>query len=233
MPTKTNVLVLKLSGQFFFSKDFTELAKLFKHFVGAKKNLRLVLVAGGGKHAREYIRIAQKLGIDQSTQDELGIQASRMNARVMMKALGSIAAKSLPKSLDELVEAFEVTERSKQIFVLGGLQPGQSTNAVAALVAEKLKAKVLINATDVDGVYTKDPHRFKRTKMLEKVTPKYLAKILKIESMKAGGYDLMDPVALKLIERSRINTRIVKCDVKTLRLVLNGKKLGTSIESES
>lgn len=233
MPTKTDVVVLKLSGRLFFSTDFSELAKLFKHFVGAKKNVKLVLVAGGGKPAREYIKVAQKLGIDQSTQDELGIQASRMNARVMMKALGSIAAGSLARNLDELVESIEVTERSKKIFVLGGLQPGQSTNAVAALVAEKLKAKLLINATDVNGVFTKDPHRFKRAKMLDKVTPKCLAKILKIESMKAGGYDLMDPVALKLIERSRINTRIVKCDVKSLRLALDGKRLGTSIEFES
>lgn len=233
MPTKTDVVVLKLSGRLFFSTDFSELAEFFKHFVVAKENSKLVLVAGGGGPAREYIAIAQKLGIDQSTQDELGIQASRMNARVMMKALGSIAATSLATNLDELVEAFEVTERSKKIFVLGGLQPGQSTNAVAALVAEKLRAKVLINATDVDGVYTKDPHRFKRARMLDKVTPKSLAKILKIESMKAGSYDLMDPVALKLIERSRINTRIVKCNVESLRLALDGKKLGTSIEFES
>lgn len=229
MPFKTEVVVLKLSGRLFFSKDFRELAKLFKEIVGSKGNLRLVLVAGGGKPAREYIGIAKNLGIDQSTQDELGIQASRMNARVMMKALGSIAAISLPRTLDELVEAFYVTERSKKIFVLGGLQPGQSTNAVAALVAEKLRAKIFINGTDVDGVYTRDPRRFKKAKILKTVTPKHLARILNIESMKAGGYDLMDPVALKLIERSRINARIVKCDVKTLRSVLSGKKLGTSI----
>jgi uridylate kinase len=113
---------------------------------------------------------------------------------------------------------------------LGGLHPGQSTNAVGALVAEKLKADRFVNATDVEGVYSKDPRKYPDAKKLSKVTPRELSEILGNESMMAGGYDLMDQVALKLIERSKIKTWIIKCDEKRIKEALSGSRIeGTEI----
>ena len=51
--------------------------------------------------------------------------------------------------------------------VMGGLQPGQSTNAVGALVAEAIGADLFINATDVDGVYTSDPKKDPEARKLD------------------------------------------------------------------
>ncbi len=224
------IIVLKLSGRLFFSEDFDNVADVLKETVKKKRNYRLVVVAGGAKIARKYIRAAQMLGADHVSQDELGIQSSRLNARVLSTALGRIASSESPSTFSALAEALEVTDRHKVVFVIGGTQPGQSTNAVAALAAEKLNSNMLINATDVGGVYTKDPHKFKNSKLLPKVTPRRLAKILKGQSMKPGGYDLMDPIALKIIERSKIKTRIVNCDGRTLRTVLLAdKRPGTEI----
>ena len=187
-------------------------------------------MTGGGKTAREYIDTAVRLGTDQSSLDELGIEVSRLNARVLIKALGSLAVDSVPATLGELVEALEVSSRGKRALVMGGLHPGQSTNAVGALVSEKLGAKMFLNATDVDGVYTKDPRKFNDAKRLSKVTAKQLGKILNTETMRAGGYDLMDPVALKLIERSKIKTRIIKCSAPTITSILMRRKnVGTAI----
>ena len=45
----------------------------------------------------------------------------------------------------------------------------------------------------------------------------------------AGGYDLMDIVALKVIERSKIQTRIIDAEIKTIEKALNGKHVGTEI----
>ena len=118
---------------------------------------------------------------------------------VLISALGNFAHVSVPTSLAEVVEALEA--RKNRVVVVGGLHPGQSTNAVAALVAEKVGAEMFINATDTDGVYTEDPRRSENAELLPKVTTKELAKILANESIRAGGYDLMDPVALKLVER--------------------------------
>jgi len=49
------------------------------------------------------------------------------------------------------------------------------------------------------------------------------------EDSMAGGYDLMDIVALKVIERSKIKTRIIKADIKIIEKALKGMRTGTEI----
>jgi len=49
------------------------------------------------------------------------------------------------------------------------------------------------------------------------------------EDSMAGGYDLMDIVALKVIERSKIKTRIIKADIKTIENAMKGQLVGTEI----
>jgi uridylate kinase len=229
--SEEETIVLKLSGSLFFSDRFDDVASTIVRVLERKTALRLVLVAGGGKTAREYIEVAGKLGADQASLDEIGIAVSRINARVLAAALGGIAVQRIPKSLGELVEAVELGSPEKRAVVIGGLHPGQSTNAVGALAAEKLKASLFVNATDVAQVYTEDPKKFPDAKPLSSVTPGELGRILGSESMRAGSYDLMDPVALKLVERSKIRTWIIRCDPETIEEVLSkgGPSLGTEI----
>ncbi len=205
---------------------------MIKKVLASSKSIRLVLVSGGGLRARRYIEEAKKLGADQATMDEIGIEVSRINAMVLISALGNVAYPIVPETLADVVRAVEVgsAPERRRVVVLGGLHPGQSTNAVAALVAEKLRAERLYNATDVDAVYTEDPRKSSRAKRLSKVTTKELSSILGGESLAAGGYDLMDPIALKLIERSSIPTTILECDPKTLAgAILKRAKYGTEV----
>ena len=218
--SKGNLVVVKLSGSLFFSDDLSRVADSLKTVLNKDKTLKLILVAGGGGMARQYIHAAGKFGEDQATLDEIGIGASRLNAKVTISALGDIALDQVPATLRELVHAHELAGSNKRVIVVGGLHPGQSTNAVAALVAERLHARLFVNATSVDGVYTKNPEKFKDAKMLETVNVKELSNILAEESVVAGGYDLMDPVALKLIQRSKVPTIIMKCEGKLLSDVL-------------
>jgi uridylate kinase len=218
------IIVVKLSGSLFFSEDFGEMVDAIKDALKKKPLQRTILVAGGGKKAREYIQVASEAGADQTTLDEIGIMVSRINALVLASALGEFSEPKVPRSLEQLIETLR---GPAQAIVIGGLHPGQSTNAVGALVAEKVRAKRFVNATDVDGVYTKDPKKFKNeAKLLDRLTPIELEEIIGKESMKAGNYDLMDPVALKLLERSKIDTWIVKCEPKTLESAILGKRLG-------
>jgi len=90
------------------------------------------------------------------------------------------------------------------IVVAGGLHPGQSTNGTAALIAEKVRAVEFLNATDVDGVYDSDPSKNKKANKFAQINIKDLRTILVREDSMAGGYDLMDIDALKVIERSKI-----------------------------
>lgn len=224
-------MVLKLSGSLFFSDEFKKVVEMLRNTISRGSGVKLVIIAGGGPNARRYIQIAKELGADQTTLDEIGIEVSRLNAMVLVSALGDIALNSVPATLSKLAKAIDASSPSKRIIVIGGLHPGQSTNAVGALVSEKLRAEMFINATDVDGVYDKDPRKFHDAQRLDTVTPKELSKILESESMQAGSYDLMDPVALKLIQRSKIQTWITKCDANTVRnfIVGNKKKKGTQI----
>ena len=97
------------------------------------------------------------------------------------------------------------------------------------MIAEKTKAVQFINATDVDGIYDSDPNNNKKAKMFKKIEIKKLKKILIHEDSIAGGYDLMDIVALKIIERSKIKTRVIKSDIKNLEKAIKGQATGTEV----
>ncbi|MBM3897700.1 MAG: UMP kinase [Thaumarchaeota archaeon] len=220
-------IVVKLSGSLFEpSKEeparIRKIAKALQRL--SDDGYGIVAVAGGGKVARQYIEAGRALGTDESSLDQIGIEVSRLNARLLVSALKG-AYQEVPISLEEVARMAE----SKNIVVTGGLHPGHSTNAVAALIAEKIRADIFINATDVDGVYSVDPRKDKKGKLLKEVNTKKLTEMLMDDAMQAGTYDLMDLVALKIIQRSKVKTRIVKCSGDTIIAAAKGKPLGTLV----
>ena len=218
-------IVIKLSGRI-FSMDNEKLLKDYATFlVKISKKFQPIVVAGGGKIARYYISHARSSGADESSLDELGIEISRLNAKLLIYALKNKAYPHPPITLQEVKHAVD----SYQIVVAGGLHPGQSTNGTAALIAEKTKATMFLNATDVDGVYDADPNKKKTAKKFNRIEIKKLRTMLVQEDSVAGGYDLMDIVALKIIERSKIKTRIIKADLKILQKAIDGISVGTEI----
>jgi uridylate kinase len=218
-------IVIKFSGKVFAMENVKLLKDYARFLVKISKTYQPVIVAGGGKIARHYINHARSSGADESTLDELGIEISRLNAKLLIYALKGKAYSHPPTSLKEAQQAVE----SGLIVVAGGLHPGQSTNGTAALIAEKINASQFINATDVNGIYDSDPNNNKKAKMFKKIEIKSLKKILIHEDSVAGGYDLMDIVALKIIERSKIKTRVIKLDIKNLEKAIKGQLIGTEI----
>lgn len=218
-------IVVKLSGRI-FGMDNEKLLKDYAAFlVRISKTCQPIVIAGGGKIARHYIAHARSSGADESTLDELGIEISRLNAKLLIYALKGRAYSHPPTTLQEVRHAVD----GGLIVVTGGLHPGQSTNGTAALIAEKVHAEQFLNATDVDGVYDVDPNKFKRAKKFNRIELKNLKNMLVHEDSVAGGYDLMDIVALKIIERSRIRTRILKADIKKIEKAIKGDNVGTEI----
>jgi uridylate kinase len=155
----------------------------------------------------------------------MGIEVSRLNARLLIAALGDEAYPGVPEDLEQVGKA----AAGGKIVVTGGLHPGQSTNATAALIAEKVKAKMFLNATDVDGIYDSDPNKNKSAKMFKEITVKKCLELLGSENSAAGAYDLMDIVALKVIERSKIRTAVIKSDPAIIKGAIAGKATGTRI----
>ena len=221
-----NRVVIKLSGSV-FSEDASKISlkKYAAMLKSISRKIRPVVVAGGGEIARHYINLARSFGVDEASLDELGIEVSRLNAQLLVYALGKAAHPHIPKNLKEVVLAVD----TGKIVVTGGLHPGQSTNATSVQIAEKINAGMFINATDVDGVYDADPRTHRNAKLLKSIKLRALRNMLVHESTMAGGYDLMDIVALKVIERSRIPTRVIRADVDTIKRAINGANVGTRI----
>ena len=219
--------VVKLGG---FAFPGREEKPLVEEYVRVLKELlvenHLVVVAGGGAIARTYIKAARDMGVSESLCDQIGILVSRLNARLLLDGLGECAFPEVPVNVDELRHYFA----SGKIVVMGGLTPGHSTNAVAAIAAETVGAELFVNATDVDGVYTSDPEKDKLAKRLEQVSVKQLTEILSMTGVTAGAYDLMDPLALRIIARSNLPT-IILDGRKPMNIVkaIRNEKVGTQV----
>jgi len=218
-------IVIKLSGKVFAMDNVKVLKDYAEFLVRISKICQPIVIAGGGNIARHYISHARSSGADESTLDELGIEISRLNAKLLIYALKTKAYSHPPTTLQEIRHAVD----DGLIVVAGGLHPGQSTNGTAALIAEKINADQFLNATDVDGVYDMDPNKFKKAKKFKRIDLKNLKNMLVHEDSVAGGYDLMDIVALKIIERSKIKTRILKAEPQIIEKAIKGADVGTEI----
>ncbi len=203
----------------------------FKSYAEALKEISkmhaLSIVTGGGRAARDYIGAARELEADESVCDLIGIEITRLNARLLIAALGEAAYHEPPLNYIEAKNA----SMSGKIVVMGGVVPGQTTDAVSALLAEYTHADLLINATSIDGVYTSDPKKNKDAVKFETMTPKQLIEIAIKTEMVAGANSPIDILAAKIIERSNIRTIILSGeDPQNIVDAVSGKYRGTVIE---
>ncbi len=192
----------------------------------SKKNA-VFIVTGGGKAARDYIGVARDLGADEATCDLIGIELTRLNARLLIAALGDDAYYEPPRDYKEAKNA----SLSGKIVVMGGVTPGQTTDAVSAVLAEYIGADLLINATAIDGVYTSDPKKNRDAKKFDSMTPQQLIEIVMKTEMVAGANSPVDLLAAKIIERSNIKTIVLNGeDPQRIVDAVSGKHKGTVIE---
>lgn len=176
-------IVIKLSGRVFSDENGGEIKKYAAMFSSLySANVQPVVVAGGGIMARNYIKIARGFGLDEASLDVIGIKVSRLNAKLLIAALGENAHPAVPEDLEQVAEAVA----TGKIVVAGGLHPGQSTNATSALIAEIVRAKRFVNATDVDGIYDSDPRKNKGAIRYSEITIRQCRNLLAEESSMAG-----------------------------------------------
>ena len=219
------VFCLKVGGSLLFRDNepdtayIQKLCSVLKELAGEGK---VCVVVGGGFIAQEYVSTARELGAQESFCDLIGIEVARNNARLLIAALGEeLCYPSPPSSFQEAVRALA---SDKKILVLGGFQPGQSTNAVAASIADYTRSEILINATDIDGVYTSDPEKDPKAKKFDRIT--YLEALNK-------RLRVMDATALSLCLDNKLP--IIVFDLEThnsIQKVVLGEQIGTLVSSE-
>jgi uridylate kinase len=161
---------------------------------------RVFVVVGGGGEARRYIDAVRTLGVDEGTSDEIGIRVTRLNAALLIAALRDSA---YPCVACDQTKALEYAV-SGRIVVMGGVTPAQTTDAVAAVLAERTGAAILVNLTSVDGIYSADPKTDVSATRYTHLTPERLLEIVGGSSLNAGSNTVMDAIAVKIIQRSGI-----------------------------
>jgi uridylate kinase len=207
-------IVIKISGKI-INPDKPDIIKRYAEVVRdiASRGYRVVVVVGGGSYARGYIVCAKSIGLTQAQSDMLGIEISRVNSLL------------LAYTIEDVERAWSINK----IVVVGGLQPGQSTATVAAIIAEVLGIKRILYATDVEGIYDRDPKIYKDAKKLDIIPADELPKILN-QGFEAGRYELLDPLAISIVKRSCIEVTVFNgLDPYNIYRALEGA-IGTKIK---
>ena len=220
-------VVVSIGGSILDYEDITFLRDLGRTLRDAGRKVNLFIVAGGGKVSRSYIAAGRELGASERYLDLMGIRATRINAMLLSAAIGEEANPFPPASYSHAIQ--EAKER--RIVVMGGTRPGRTTDGVAARLAQKVDADRLVNASNVDGVYTKDPRRFRDARRVASMTHDDLIALSSGTAGKAGPTVIFDAVGARIIKKAGIALLVLDGrDLSSLRGAILGKRFkGTKV----
>ncbi len=199
-------IVISLGGSIIASNGLnTSFMKEFSEFIqNMDKDIKFGIVVGGGGVARSYISSLRKYGVNDNVLDEIGINATRMNALALTSFFDDSNSK-IPTTVNDAAELSKIY----RVVIMGGTEPGHTTDTVSSLLAERINAKVLINATSVDGVYSSDPKKEKSAKKIGELTYDKALELSLKELSGAGSNVFMDPTAISIAKRSSIKIFII------------------------
>lgn len=209
--------------------DVDYLGKLAELLRSAGRSGPVAVTTGGGRTARQYIRLGRELGLTEVELDELGIEVTRLHARLLAGRIGPPCPARPPVTVAEAVHELH---RASPV-ILGGTEPGHTTDGVAALLAVRLRAARLVNATDVDGVYDRDPRRYPEARRIARMRwPEFRSLVAAGTSAEAGQNFLFDRLGAEMLARAGIPLAIVRGrDLPNLRAAIEGRPFdGSRIE---
>ncbi len=224
--------VISLGGSMLFDSSeklkVAYLKELKKMLLRLREEFKLAIVVGGGAVARQYANAVRELTESEFQSDKIGIQATKMNAMLIISTLGDDAYPKVVKDLDQALEAM----KQDKIAVGAGLIEGLTTDACTMLLAEKMHCKLVVNASNVDYVYDSDPKKNPNAKRLSQLTHSNLSKMAaEFDTRKAGSHFIFDLIACKLAERSNIELRFVNgSNLQEVEKAITGKEFnGTTV----
>ncbi len=186
---------------------------------------QFVIFVGGGKVCRTYQKALDDFNANIETKDWMGIKISRLNSEIVKQVF-------IENSFSEIITDPTIKlQTDKNIVVGAGFKPGNSTDYVATLFAKENNINTIINLTNIDFVYDKDPSKFPNAKAIEKINWQDFCKIVG-DKWTPGFSSPFDPVASKLAQESKTKVIIINGKhLKRLEDFLNNKKfIGTIIE---
>lgn len=207
----------------------TNFVKRFRVFINNRiqKGDRFIIITGGGKVCREYQTGLKSIYADVTSADLdwMGIHVTRLNAHLLRLAFGKAAHPDIVDDPNVLVSFKE------KILIAGGWKPGRSTDDDAVRLAHAYGSTTIINLSNVDYVYTKDPRKFKDAEKVERMTWKDYSKYFGVK-WSPGLHAPFDPVAAKFAQKNKQTVIVADGeDLKNLENILNGKQFkGTIID---
>ena len=187
-----------------------------------KRGNGVIIICGGGKLARSLQETTSKLkGIKDMHLDWAGIYATRVNAHILKKIF------NLKKGI--ITNPNKKITSGEKVLIAAGWKPGFSTDYDSVLLAKNIGADEIINITNVDYVYDKDP-KLKDAKPIKETTWRELRKIVGHE-WKPGLNMPFDPIAAREAEKSGLKVIVIGKDLDNLKRVLSGEEfIGTLIK---
>jgi len=222
--------IISLGGSIIIPKGGFDLKflKSFRKLIleRVKAGDKFIFVVGGGATCREYQSAAEIVaGLKGEELDWLGIHTTYLNAEFVRRLFGDLAYKEVVKDPTQKIKT------NKAIIVASGWKPGWSTDFDAVKLAEVYKGDLVVNMSNIDYVYDKDPAKFKNAKKLEKLNWKEMRKLVG-DKWVPGRNVPFDPSATKLAQKLKLKVLFVEgTNLKQVKNVILGKDIqGTVVE---
>ena len=187
---------------------------------------KFYLITGGGQTNRDYINAVKQVTAPSDNElDWLGIYSSHLNALLVKTIFGELAFKEIIKDPTKIIKT------SKPIIIGGGWKPGRSTDFVAAAMAKTYNLKNIINLSNIDYVYDKDPGQYPDARVIKEINWADFRKIVgnKWSPRLSSPFD---PIAAQVCEKLKIKAVIMNGkNILNLKRYLNQEKFkGTIIK---
>src|SRR3989338_979844 len=184
--------------------------KSFKNIIekAVARKKSFLIITGGGRTSRKYSEAAKNLRcLNPTDLDWLGIHSTRLNGHLLRTIFRAHAHPRIitnPKRKEPAVEP---------IIIAAGYRPGWSTDYVAVLLAKKYNIKTILNLSNIDYVYDKDPNKNKNAQPYKQLSWDQFRKIVG-NKWDPGLNAPFDPVASRLAQK--LGLRVI---------IMNGRKL--------
>lgn len=164
---------------------------------------RFFLVTGGGGLAGEYIDAAKGVAkVDQDDQDWIGIHTTRLHGHFFRTVLKELAHPEI------ITTPTDVLDIQRPVVIAAGWRPGRSTDYVAVEVANTYGASHVINLTNQDFVYDKDPAKFPDATPIERIAWEHFRRDIVGYEWKPRMNAPFDPIASEAAEEYGLKVSI-------------------------
>ena len=188
---------------------------------------RFIIIAGGGRTARNYQEAAATVSdLAPDDLDWMGIHATRLNGHLLRTVFRDSAHRVMITNPDDILDV----PKHEKVVIAAGYRPGSSTDLRAVQIAERLHATKVINLSNIDYVYTSDPRTNPKAQKIETISWADFRALIPSE-WDPGLSSPFDPIAAKAAEKNNIEVAIINgAHLKELTKYLNDEPfVGTRI----